>query len=254
VSLFGGEEGESPVLRDVIPSDVAEWPERDRLAKEREALGFYLTGHPLSRHLDELKGLTSHTTGTLHQATQGAEVAVGGMIAAVSRKKTRKGDTMAIFNLEDLEGGVEVIVFPDLYARSQAIFMDETPVLVTGKAEADETRVRIIASEMVPLSEALQSRTGSVHLRVPVSGVTEETLGRLKDLLEGNRGACPVYLELTQPGSFALTLKADVAWAANPSREMIASLEALLGPGSVRLKSRSVRASTGRRSTGTRGA
>jgi len=181
-------------------------------------------------------------------------VAVGGMMAGVSRKKTRKGDTMAIFSLEDLEGGAEVIVFPDLYARSQAIFMEESPVLVAGKAETDETRVRIIASEMVPLSQALQSRTGSVHLRVPVSGVTEETLGRLKDLLEGNRGACPVYLELTKPGEFALTLKADVAWAANPSREMVASLEALLGPGSVRLKRRSARSSTGRRGQAERGA
>jgi DNA polymerase-3 subunit alpha len=242
VSLFGGDEGESPVLRDVLPADVEEWPERDRLSKEREALGFYLTGHPLSRHLEDLKGLATHTTGSLHQAPQGAEVAVGGMIAGVSRKKTRKGETMAIFNLEDLEGGIEVIAFPDLYARSQAIFLEETPVLVTGKAEADETRVRIIASELMPLSEALRSRTGSIHLRVPVSGVTEET-----------HGACPVYLELTQPGSFALTLKADVAWAANPSHEMVASLEALLGPGSVRLKSRSGRPSAGRRAQGPRG-
>ncbi|HZE88284.1 MAG TPA: OB-fold nucleic acid binding domain-containing protein, partial [Verrucomicrobiae bacterium] len=247
-SLFGGDEGASPVLRDVFPAEVEEWPERDRLSREREALGFYLTGHPLTRHLEDLQGVTTHTTGSLHAAPAGAAVTLGGMVSGLSRKKTRKGDTMAIFSLEDIEGSVEVIVFPDLFGRVQSIFTEEIPILVSGKAESDETRVRVIAEELIPLSNARASRTGSVHLRVPVGGVTEETIARLKGLLEGNRGECPVFLELTQPGAFALTLKADGAWSTNPSREMVTSVEEILGPGSVRLKARAGRPAGARRS------
>jgi DNA polymerase-3 subunit alpha len=239
--LFGGDAGETGVPRDTYPQSPPEWSDLERLQAEREALGFYLSGHPLSRFKDDLEGVATHGTATLGQAGQGAEVSVGGMMAGVTRRKTRKGDTMATFTLEDLEGGVEVVVFPDLYARTQPLFMEESPVLVTGRVEADETRTRILASEMVALSEARQSRTGSVSIRMPVGGLTGEIVERLKGVLAENRGACPVYFEVTDPGAYALTLKADGAYAANASRRMVASLEAILGPGSVRLRSRTGR-------------
>jgi len=238
VPLFGGDQGSGSVPRDAYPAGVEEWSEGERLAHEREALGFYLTGHPLSRHVEDLEGLATHTSRAVQGAAAGSEVAVGGMMAGVSRRKTRKGDTMAIFSIEDLEGGVEVVVFPELYGRSQALFMEEAPVLVTGRVEVDEARVRIIASDMAALSEARQSRTGSVHVRVPMAGLTEDLLERLKGVLEGNRGSCPVYFELTHPGAFALTLRAASDFAAKPTKQMVASVEALLGPGSVRLKGR----------------
>lgn len=242
--LFGGDSGDTgSVPRDTYPQSSAEWSDLERLQAEREALGFYFSGHPLSRFKEDLEGVATHGSATLGQAGQGAEVSVGGMMAGVTRRKTRKGDTMATFTLEDLEGGVEVVVFPDLYAKSQPLFMEDSPVLVTGRVEADETRTRILASEMVALSDARQSRTGSVSIRMPVAGLTGEIVERLKGVLADNRGACPVYFELTDPGAYALTLKADGAFASNASRRMVASLEAILGPGSVRLRSRTGRAS-----------
>jgi DNA polymerase-3 subunit alpha len=247
-SLFGGEDGGGgPVLRDHRPPDAPDWTEAERLAHEREALGFYLTGHPLTDHLDELRGLATHATTELASAAPGAEVVVGGMMTSTARRKTRKGETMATFVLEDLRGGVEVVVFPELYGRSQALFMEEGPVLVTGRVEADESRLRILASDLAALADAQKRRTGSISIRVPVAGLTDEVLERLRGILEGNRGGCPVFLELSRPGTFALTVKAGDAFAAAPSPGMVASVEALLGPGSVRLRARPARPGPGRR-------
>ncbi len=236
--LFGAEEGEGHVPRDHYP-DVEEWSEMERLAREREALGFYFSGHPLQRHLKELEGLATHSSGELGSLPAGTLVSVGGIMAGLSRRKTRKGEkTMATFKLEDMDGSVEVVVFPELYTRSQTIFMEEPPVLVTGRLETDEFRVRILCSELVPISEARQSRTESVAIRLPVSGVTEDLVERLKGVLRENRGDCPVYLELSTPGEYTLTLKTDEAFTAKPSRRMVSSVEALLGPGSVRMRGR----------------
>lgn len=159
-------------------------------------------------------------------------------MAAVARRKTRKGDAMATFTLEDVEGSAEVVVFPELFGRSQAIFMEEPPVLVSGRLEADEFRTRILATEIVPLAEARKRRTESVSIRLPVSGVTRELVDRLQGVLSENRGECPVFLELTSPDAFSLTLRADTKFAASPTRRMVASVEEILGPGSVRLKGR----------------
>ncbi len=238
VNLFLDDGGAEPLPRDVYPADVKEWSDMERLAFEREALGFYLTGHPLSRFAADLEGVATHTTGGLSGTAAGTAVSVGGMMASVSRKRTRKGETMATFSLEDLEGSVEVVVFPELYARSQGVFMEEAPVLVAGRVESDESRTRILASELVPIAEARQARTESVALRVPVGGLSEDLIGRLKRLLEENKGGCPVYLEVTEPGAFSMTVKAGTPNGINPSRSLVGSLERLLGEGNVRLKGR----------------
>ncbi len=238
VNLFLDDGGAPPLPRDVYPAEAKEWSDMERLGFEREALGFYLTGHPLSRFAADLEGVATHTTRGLAGAASGAAVSVGGMMASVARRRTRKGEAMAVFTLEDLEGSVEVVVFPELYGRSQGVFMEEAPVLVGGRVESDESRTRILATELVPISEARQTRTESVAIRVPLEGLSEELLGRLKLLLAENKGACPIYLEGTEAGAFSMMVKAGTPYSINPSRGLVVSLERLLGSGSVRLKGR----------------
>lgn len=238
VNLFGEEDGGDLLPRDIYPGDVPEWSEMERLSREREALGFYLSGHPLSRHARDLEGVTTHTTRGLAGSESGASVSVGGMMAVVNRRRTRKGDAMAVFTLEDLEGTVEVVVFPELFGRCRELFDDQPPVVVTGRVEADESRTRILASEIVPVAEARQARTESVSIRMPMGALSEDLLSQLKGLLEENKGGCPVYLELTEPGAFSMLLKAGSGYAISPSRKLVSSVEGLLGSGSVRLKGR----------------
>ncbi len=238
-NLFGMMEAPAGQTSPDLLPDVPDWTERETLGYEKETLGFYVTGHPLVPYAEDLAEIASHTTGTLAGAPPGPEVTVGGIVTAVRRKKTRKGDWMAVFNLEDLEGSVEVIVFPDLYGRTMARLIEDQPVLVTGKAEIED-RPRLLASAITTLQEARESRTQAVAISMVTTGLNEETLQMVRATLAQNRGSVPLYLEISRPGGFVLTLKADPEeFGASPSRDLKASLEAVLGKGTVRYRSRS---------------
>ena len=119
VSLFGAAE----IVRgngaggSQLP-DVPEWTSRELLGYEKEALGFYITGHPLDRYGDEIRKFTSITTATLSERPDKSEVKLCGIVASLSEKMTKRGDRMAFFSLEDRTGSVEVMVFPDTFAAA----------------------------------------------------------------------------------------------------------------------------------------
>ncbi len=236
-SLFGGSDVGQPTVTDALP-EAEDWNERDTLAHEKEVLGFYVTGHPLVPFADELAALCSHTTGGLQEAAAGAEATVGGMITGLRPRKTRKGDWMAVFSLEDLEGAVEVVVFPELYGKITNRLATDAPVLVTGKVEMED-RPRMIASEVSSLQSERESMTTGISISLVTTGLSEETLQALLSTLGSHKGACPVYLELTCPDGTVMTMRADDGeFGTSPSPEMVASVEAILGQGSVRTRGR----------------
>ncbi|HEY3175640.1 MAG TPA: DNA polymerase III subunit alpha [Candidatus Polarisedimenticolia bacterium] len=244
-SLFGmmamdGPSTDSGAPVDLLP-DVAGWSDRDMLGYEKETLGFYMTGHPLAPFAEELARMCTHTTAVLAEAGSTAEVTVGGIVTGLKRRKTRKGDWMATFNLEDLEGVAEVVVFPDLYGKIMTRLVEDAPLLVTGKPEIED-RPRILATAVSTIEQARESRTSGVAIQIVTTGLTDETLQQLRATLGGHRGGVPLYLEISRPGGFVMTLKADGGeFGTSPSREMMASVEAILGKGSVKLRSRSSR-------------
>jgi DNA polymerase-3 subunit alpha len=242
-SLFGmmGGADEAPggqvVAEDRLP-DVADWTDREMLAHEKETLGFYMTGHPLTPFADELAQMCTHTTATLAQAGSASEVTVGGIVTALKRRKTKKGDSMATFSLEDLEGAAEVVVFPDLYGKVMSRLVEDAALLVTGRPEIDD-RPRILATAVSTLQQAREARASGMAIQIVTTGLTDETLQQLRATLGSHRGSVPLYLEISRPGGFVMTLKADPAeFGTSPSKELMASVEALLGKGSVKLRAR----------------
>ena len=242
-NLFGGPEehdGGGTTHGDHLP-DVPPWSDRETLAGEKETLGFYVTGHPLAPFAEELSEICTHTTSALAGADAASEVTVGGMVTGLKRRKTKKGDLMATFNLEDLEGSAEVVVFPDLYARSMSKLTEDAAILVTGRPEIED-RARILATSIATLQQARESRTTGVAIQIVTTGLTDEILEQLKTTLADHKGSVPLYLEVARPGGFVMTLKADpISFGTSPSKEMMASVEALLGKGSVRLRARQAR-------------
>jgi DNA polymerase III alpha subunit len=136
--------------------------------------------------------------GTLGQLGE-KEATIGGIVTALRLLKTKKGDRMATFVLEDLEGGAEVLVFPEAYKKAAARLADDVIVLVKGRAEAlDEGRFRLLASDVMPLETAKLSEARYVTIRVPV-GSWDKTKGeRLRDILGSHKGDCPVTLEMVR--------------------------------------------------------
>jgi DNA polymerase-3 subunit alpha len=246
-SLFGPlGPAEAVGLPDRLP-EVPDWGEGERLAFEKESLGFFITGHPLERFREELRQWATATTGDAHRQSEAREVSIGGIVSALRLVKTRKGDRMATFVLEDTEGGLEALVFPETYKKVAARLAEDEVVLVKGRAESvEEGKARLLVSELWPLDEAKLAEARFVTVRVPVSAWTRENGERLLELLEAHRGDCPVALELVRDGAYAVVVAPGAALRVRPDSALKEGVESLLGDGALVLSRRNGAVKKGR--------
>ncbi len=228
-SLFGGDEPLAPVAS-VLP-DVPAWADRDRLAGEKEALGFYLSGHPLDALRERLEEVATHTVSALRG---GGEVTVGGLVAGLKRKRTSKGDWMATFHLEDMTGSVEVVVFPKLYRDVGESLADDLAMVVRGRADAEEGPVRLLAESVATLEAAAARPIDAVTIRIDAGETGVDRLLRVNEILADHPGSVPVFFEVIRPGAFRVVLQADEHRRVRAGRPLVAALEELLGPRGAR--------------------
>jgi DNA polymerase-3 subunit alpha len=234
-SLFGmlAPEGGGEGVPERAPGEPP-WPEAERLTFEKESLGFFITGHPLERYRAELAQWADATTGTLGEAAQSGDVSVGGIITGMRLIKTKRGDRMASFVLEDLEGSVECLVFPETYKKTAGRLVDDQVVVVKGRAEIpEEGRARLLASDVMALEQAKLTEARFVTIRVPANGWDRGKGERLREILGAHRGDCPVTLEIVRPGAYAVALAPSAAYRVRPGTVLREELEALLGPGAL---------------------
>jgi DNA polymerase-3 subunit alpha len=251
--LFGGEDVHEPVADGRLP-DAASWSEAEQLAFEKETLGLYWSGHPADRYRQDLKEFGARSVGELAEAPTSpsradswgpagpkpieADTSVGGIVATVRPLKTRKGDAMAVFTLEDAEGGVEVIAFPEAFQRSGGLIETGTLILVRGRLERDDEAMRLLASEILPLDSLRErlAREVAIRVKMPADRGIFEALGAV---FSRHRGDRRVSFEIEVPsGLKPLRVRADVSQQirVRPSPTLIAEVEEIVGHGSVSLK------------------
>ncbi len=219
------------------PVRVEEWSEEQRLSYEKETLGFYITGHPLQRFAQELAALAPDSTDRLREEKVERDAMVAGTIVGVKKIRTKKGDTMAVFTLEDLSGTIETVVFPGVYEKCNNILRPEAAVLVRGRCALEAENVpRLLASEIEPLEGVRERRARLLRVKLQARQVTPSTAARLYDLFEQHRGQCQVELELEQPPEVRVKIQVNGMLRVRPSRELIDQVEALCGRGSVEVK------------------
>src|SRR6185312_14677486 len=163
VSFFDLAQDDEPAAAIPLPN-VPPWTEAQQLAFEKEALGLYMSGHPLERFSDELKAFGAQRLADLTQSL--ADVWVAGIVSGLRPLKTKKGDRMAVFVADDIAGGVEVVVFPETFGKHAALIVADAMVLVRGKFEKDEESARLVATELLAIA-ALRERTArevAIHL------------------------------------------------------------------------------------------
>jgi DNA polymerase III subunit alpha len=232
--LFGGpaEDGTTTM---VPLADASPWGESLQLAGEKEALGFYFSGHPLDRFAGDLKVFGARRVADLTESLP--DVWTAGIVSGLRPLKTKKGDRMAVFMLDDVAGNLEVVVFPETFGKHGSIIEADAMVLVRGKFEKDEESARIVATELQPIS-MLQERTTkevAIHLSVPPHGRT--TFEALAELLSRHRGDRRVFLELDVKGKEKpLRVRSEVAQRVRPTEKLVADVEQLCGSGSVELR------------------
>ena len=221
--LFGG--GDEPARRsDGVPlPDVPPWTEIEQLNYEKEALGLYWTGHPIDRYAEDLRDYGAKTTADLlpkkdavdddvGRPTRGAATAVAagrnGDAAATAPErprqprtsrsvasssglrplKTRKGDRMCVFMLDDADGSLEVVVFPEAFKQFGHLAENGQMVVVKGKFERDDESARLLASEIAPIEIVRERLATSVAIRLSTPPHDRATFEKLWDVLRAAQG------------------------------------------------------------------
>ncbi len=231
--LFGAGQVESPHIPPEI-REMREWDEPLFLSYEKDALGFYITGHPLAQFSKSLTRLVSCPISRFDEEKAfNTEVSVAGIITSLKSIKTRRDERMASFILEDLSGRIEVVVFPDSYAKYYDRLSEDQLVWVKGKFLGEGESRRIHLLQIMTLSEALEKQAKRMYLRIFLPGIEESIFEELKTILEKHRGQCPVFFELETPQSFRMVVKSVDIEGVAPSEELHRNIEELLGEKSV---------------------
>ena len=227
-SLFGAATGTEEIAREL--PDAAAWTDAERLAGEKEVLGFYVTGHPLEAFADALARWTDVSAGTA-QAKVSREVRAGGVLAAYRETRTRRGQTMAFATLEDLEGSFELVIFPDTWTTAREVLKRAqeggatVPIVAEGTLESAEP-ARMLVRRIFALADAAEHLAVRVHITVRADEATRDRLLALRSLLKAHAGDCSVVLHLRIPGE-SETLLALSGVDATPG--LLREIDALFG-------------------------
>ncbi|MHB8781355.1 MAG: OB-fold nucleic acid binding domain-containing protein, partial [Candidatus Geothermincolia bacterium] len=230
-SLF--DSSSHPDIDAVLPSGMMleELP-RDRfLAYEKEMLGVYVTDHPLMDVKGQLRRHIECDTVQLRELSDGNVRWTGGLISKVTKKLTKKGDTMAVLLLEDLVGSVEVVVFPALYARYVDQLTEDNIVCIRGRIDVKEDEVKMVATE-VTCPDLADVSTRPLILRMRADRFGGELAEHLKDVLQEHPGTNPVILHIAD-GARTTVMRLGDGFCVDPCSHLLAELRTFLGENAV---------------------
>jgi len=231
MSLFDAASGFKRGLESL--PQIKEWPQSQILVYEKELLGFYLSGHPLSNYEVEIKEFTDYTSKELFKAAEGEEVKVVVLIDSVKLTTTKKNnERMAILTVEDLAGGIEVVVFPSTYLNVAQDLKEGSVVVVKGRISRRDEIPKIIASDVKPINEAYKAVKS---INVELSDVNKDGLARLKEKLALYPGKVPVYLNLDTKSFKSVQILVGEDLHVTPSETLINDIKELVGAGKFSL-------------------
>jgi DNA polymerase-3 subunit alpha len=229
MSLFGEDESDPLFDERTTISDV-EFDKTVRLAFEKEMLGLYVSDHPLMGFEVALRRRCDLGIAELAEVDDGMQHTVGGVVTNLQKKWTKKGELMAVFDLEDLSGVVEVMVFPRTMTEHGHKLEEDAIVLVRGRLDGRREDVpKVICHEVEVVVMGDLPSTRPVRVRLPIERVSESTVNELKALLSAHPGDAEVYLHLGDRQ--VLRLPAD--YCVDPMSGVVAELRVLLGAEAV---------------------
>jgi DNA polymerase-3 subunit alpha len=224
IMLFEHKEDES------VP-ELEEWTLDEILTFEKALLGIYVSGHPLSTHSYLVNYLERSKILDLTEANSGSEVIVCGVLEKVKIITTKKNDRMAIVRLEDETAGLDVLVFPKLFAEISGQLNEKSIVVLKGKLEAKDKDPKILASKIIPVEQVMPSLKG---IKIFIDQ-DRELLAKLKEIFVNNRGNIPVYFMLKASRFQGITIKTAQELCLNPTDDNLKAIAGLVGEGNLSL-------------------
>ncbi|HZJ04882.1 MAG TPA: DNA polymerase III subunit alpha [Nocardioidaceae bacterium] len=234
-SLFGGLDedgtGAGYGIAVAIP-EIGDWDKQTLLGHERDMLGLYVSDHPLLGLEHVLSSGTDCTIGQLlvdEERADGSSVTICGLITSVQRKVTKRGDAWAMVTLEDLEGGIDVLLFPNVYQTSSTLLNEDAIVTVRGRLNRSKDQAEL-HGQAVSVPDLSEDPSGPVLISLPSTRCTPPVVEALKEVLGAHPGVTDVRLRLTTKSSTTV-LRLDDRLRVASSPALFADLKALLGPG-----------------------
>jgi len=238
LSFFDAFENDEETRRESLKlPEVHPWPQPLLLQYEKDVLGFYVTDHPLSQYAEFIHDYSTAHSNTLKQITANMEVIIGGIISrlryCVTKNGRGAGSRMAMFTLEDLNGTVEGVIFPDALALYDELIQKDRMVFLRGMVDFRREEPSIRVNEVFDMSRAEEELTGAVSVQLDSSHCDKDTLKHLKALCASHPGRCPVYVSVGTSRNLRVTIQAGKS--VRPNAEFRRKLEALVEKGNFQL-------------------
>jgi DNA polymerase-3 subunit alpha len=232
LSASGTSRREAPPL-----PNLPEWDRLQLLTAEKETLGFYITGHPLSEHRATLDKYATATTESLPSLPDKSTARLGAIVTVVKEISTKSGDRMAFVTLEDQNGSVEAVVFPDVYRASMLHLAKDSAVLVRGLVDIGEDGgAKLVVSEVRPLVLSENGGAPLVEVTLSAAAATPEGLRRLEAILKARPGNSPLRLNLQLPEGGQVTIAPAASLTVTADEKLRQALEGEFGAGCLTLK------------------
>jgi DNA polymerase-3 subunit alpha len=210
---------------------ATEWAEHDRLAREKESLGFYLTGHPFEKRGAFLRRLAGQTTASLTSLEPGASVRIAGMISSVRvlqiKQGKNAGQKMARFQLEDLDGQVAVTCFARTYAQVKDRLVDDAIVFLNGRLDANSEERALLLDQVEPASEVVRREVAGLVLNLGQATSNESHLARIAAIIDRHRGQQHVHLDV-EDGDVCYRVRSETG--VRISDDLLDDLAIVVGP------------------------
>jgi len=213
--------------------ELAEWPEPEILAFEKEMLGLYVSSHPLARWAETIRRFSSVSIADIANMREGQEVVIGGLVANAKVHVTSRGQKMAFITLETLEGVCEVTVFSDTYEQRAGLLIPDMVVMLPARVNFRNGNAGLIAADVLPIEEAEKNLTRSIHIRLQTIGLDMPIMERLAEMLGARPGRCNVYLHCMTTDNLDVTVRATDSCMVAPSSALRNEIENLLGEGTI---------------------
>ncbi len=233
--LFGGVSAAAEPVDEPLP-DLEEWPEHEMLAAEFSTVGFYISGHPLSKFASRLKELGALDLAAVEGRRNGEEITVAGIVIAMRSMRSRKGGRWGILTLQDMTGVLEILAFPESFARLEPLFKSNAPLILKGRVNVEEAGTRLAVMEARKLEDMGQRPPSVMRVRVNLQTVGPAVLDELKELFVNKPGSCAVAFDIVSPEGAVATLRADQRVRAD--QELVREVCRLCGDNAVQLEAR----------------
>jgi DNA polymerase-3 subunit alpha len=221
--------------------DLPDFPENEKLKMEKEGVGFYISGHPLKRYASLIKKYATANTQNL-QDVNGIAV-IAGVLGSLNVTRTKKGQPMARGVIEDLEGSVPIVFFPQCFSEYQDSIVEDKPVVVkvrvngsgeNGDAENENSQLDLIAEEVYPIDQAESILARRIILRLSPE-TKPDAIRAIKDAVAYSRGTCQICFEINIEEAL-VSIEAGKEYTVMPSSDILARLKEIVGPSRVELQ------------------